>query len=171
MPSIIEYQTVLARMQELGLRCQYYNSGAFGFDPADTICFIGWIVQQDSTIRAAAVQQTRLIAPPFEPNLTQLAIRAWLDLLPGPLWIMPKSQWAYELDFGCKSWLPAALARAGIDATLLEGRTDSPAIEFSPAEADRAAALIESLLRNLFGSDFALAFPDHAIACTLHHLS
>ncbi|HWE02021.1 MAG TPA: hypothetical protein VG326_06385 [Tepidisphaeraceae bacterium] len=169
MPSVIDYQVVLTRMQALGLEPQYYNSGAFGFEVGVTTHFIGWIGPPDATIRPAALERTRPIPAPYEPNLTRLAMQAWRRFFPGPIWIMPKSQWAYELDFGSKAWLPAALQKAGLDPASLQGRTDSPAIEFTTEEADRVAVLVRSLLENLLGSDFALAFPGDAIACTLHH--
>jgi hypothetical protein len=82
---------------------------------------------------------------------------------------MPKSNWAYELDFGGKAWLPAALKLAGIDPASLEGRTNAPAVEFNLQEMDRFTPLVQTLLENLFGSDFALAFPGHPVACTIHH--
>ena len=82
---------------------------------------------------------------------------------------MPKSNWAYELDFGSKAWLPDALRAAGVDPAPLEGRTNSPALEFSIDEADRVTPLIQTLLLNLKGSDFALGFPGRPVACTIHH--
>lgn len=169
MPSIVEYETVLARMQEQRMRCQYYNSGAFGFDPAAAIHFTGWIGPEDSTIRPAALERCRRVSAPYEQTLVELAARAWEKLLPGPVWVMPKSQWAYELDFGSRSWLPDALRAAGFDPAALEGRTNSPAIEFLPDETPLFTSLALALLKNLFGSDFALAFPGRPVACTLHH--
>ena len=169
MPSIIAYETVLAQMQEQNLRCQYYNSGAFGFDADVTTYFTGWIGPPDSTIRSAALEHARHIAPPYGQTLARLATQAWRDLFPGPAWVMPKSSWAFELDFGSKVWLPDALRTAGVDPALLAGRTDAPAIEFSLQEADRFTPLVQMLLDNLLASDFALGFPGHPIACMLHH--
>jgi hypothetical protein len=166
--SIVEYETVVDRMQKLGMRCQYYNSGAFGFDAAATH-FTGWIGPPDSTIRPAALERATSVAEPHAQTLARLATRAWQELFPGPTWIMPKSHWAYELDFGSKAWLPAALQKAGVDPTVLESRTNAPAIEFPPNEPTQFEALVQSILENLLGSDFSLAFPDHPIIATLHH--
>ena len=82
---------------------------------------------------------------------------------------MPKSNWAFELDYGSKAWLPDALVAAGIDSTSLEGRTNAPAIEFLPDEVDRFTPLVQALLANLVASDFALGFPAWPVACMLHH--
>ncbi len=169
MPSIVEYDHVLARMRDLGLRCVYYNSGAFGFNSGIATSFVGWIGPEDPTIRPAARRNTRRVREPLVPTLASLATQAWLSLFPGPVWIMPKSQWAYELDFGSKAWLPDALNQAGVDVSRLAGRTDSPAVQFEPEEADRFTPVVESLLNNLAGSDFALAFAGWPVACTLHH--
>jgi hypothetical protein len=82
---------------------------------------------------------------------------------------MPKSHWAYELDFGSRDWMPAVLEHAGVDSGLLQPRTNAAAIEFKLSEADGFSHLVEGLLRMLFGSDFALAFPGHPVVATLHH--
>ena len=169
MPSIIEYDQVLRQMQALKMQCLYYNSGAFGFERDVPTQFRGWIGAEDSTIRPEARKQARIIAPPIERTLARMAARAWQEFLPGPLWLMPKSQWAYELDFGSRAWLPDALRKAGVEPSSLAGRTDSPAIEFNPDEADRFTLLAETLLEMLLGSDFALTFPGHPVVCTLHH--
>ena len=169
MPSIVEYEVVLARMQQHQLRCQYYNSGAFNFEPGVASQFTGWIGPEDSTIRPAALERVQRIAPPYEATLARLAMRAWVELLPGPLWVMPKSQWAFELDFGSKAWMPGPLRAVGIDPALLAGRTNSPAIEFTVDELPLVTPLVEALLMNLLGSDFALGFPGYPVACTLHH--
>ncbi len=168
-PSIVDYETVLTRMQQQNMRCQYYNSGAFGFDPGTPMHFTGWIGPEDSTIRPAALAHARRIGAPWEPTLARMATAAWLEFLPGPVWLMPKSQWAYELDFGSRAWLPDALRAAGVDPTALEGRTNSPAIEFNSNEAGRFTPLVKILLQKLMGSDFALAFPGRPVTCTLHH--
>jgi hypothetical protein len=150
------------------MRCQYFNSGAFGFDAAPQH-FTGWLGPADSTIRPAALAHAIHVEEPHVPTLTALATRAWQALFPGAAWIMPKSHWAYELDFGSKAWLPVALREAGIDPTALEGRTNAPAIEFSSEEVRQFSPLVESLLQNLLGSDFSLAFPNHPVIATLHH--
>ena len=167
--SIVEYDAVLARMAALGLESLYYNSGAFGFPRGHAIHFTGWIGGEDPTLRPAARENAVRVDEPCVPTLAALASRAWTEIFPGPVWVMPKSHWAFELDFGGKEWLPSALRAAGIDPEQLMGRTNAPAVEFLPADVDRFTPLVESLLANLLGSDFALAFPDYAVTCTLHH--
>lgn len=156
-------------MQSLGMRCLYYNSGAFGPVDAAAMKFVGWIGPDDPSIRPEAMAAARRVSPPFESTLAELAARAWRELFAGPAWIMPKSHWAYELDFGSKQWMPAALARLGIDANDLAPRTNAPAIQFESSESELFQPFVQTLLENLHCSDFALAFPDHPVICTIHH--
>jgi hypothetical protein len=168
-PSLIEYEQLVSRMSALGMRSLYYNSGAFGPVDSAAMKFVGWIGPDDPSIRPEALAAARRVPPPYEPALAKLAARAWCELFPGPAWIMPKSHWAYELDFGSKQWMPAALARLGIDSENLAPRTTAPAIQFKPSESDLLQQFVQTLLENLRGSDFALAFPNHPTLCTIHH--
>jgi len=156
-------------MRERGLESQYFNSGAFGFGSGVPTYVAGWIGPQDPTIRAGARQFTRNVPMPYAATLADLAALAWQKVLPGPAWIMPKSHWAYELDYGSKAWLPDALRNTGVNPAALEARNNAPAIEFLPDETPRFTAFVRSLLENLVGSDFSLAFPDHPVICTIHH--
>lgn len=169
MPTLVEYDDVLARMSELRMRCQYFNSGAFSPAPGEPMHFGGWIGPEDVTIRPAAREQARRIAEPYPQTLAGLVGRAWKEIIGGPVWLMPRSSWAFELDFGSKDWLPDALRLAGFDSAILEGRTNAPAVALSQDEFSSAMHLIETALEKLAGSDFALAFPDRPIVCTLHH--
>ena len=169
MPWIVDYSDVLDQMRRQGLRSLYYNSGAFGFPDGAAVESLGWIGPDDPTLRPAARAAARLVPPPFEKNLTDRVIRAWLAHLPGKVWVMPKSHWAYELDFGSRDWLPALLEHSGIDAGQLQSRTNAAAVEFVAGEVALFSHLVQGLLRMLFGSDFALAFPDRPVICTLHH--
>ena len=169
MPWIVDYSAVLEQMTGQGMRSLYYNSGGFGFPEGAAVESLGWIGPDDPSLRPEARAMSRTVPAPHEANLARLVVRAWRDLLPGKLWLMPKSHWAYELDFGSRDWMPALLEHAGIDAGLLSPRTNAAAIEFTPQEAAPAAHVIEGLLRMLLGSDFALAFPGRPVACTLHH--
>jgi hypothetical protein len=168
-PGIIEYDLVTERMRTLGMRSLYYNSGAFGPLDSDATRFVGWIGPDDPSIRAEALAAAHRVPAPYEPVLAGLATRAWQQIFPGPAWIMPKSHWAYELDFGSKLWMPAALAQLGLDADTLAPRTNAPAIQFEAGESDLFQQFVKTLLENLHGSDFALAFPDHPVICTIHH--
>jgi hypothetical protein len=168
-PWIVDYAKVLDQMGSHGMRSLYYNSGAFGFAPELGLESVGWIGPSDPTLRPAAHQLTRPVPPPYVEQLTERVVRAWRNLLPGVVWVMPKSHWAYELDFGSRDWMPAVLEHAGVDAGLLQPRTNAAAIEFRLAETEAFSHLVEGLLRMLFGSDFALAFPGKPVACTLHH--
>lgn len=169
MPWIVDYSAVLEQMRRQEMRSLYYNSGAFGFPEGAAVESLGWIGPDDPSLRPEARILTRTVPAPHEANLTRLVVRAWDDLLPGKVWLMPKSHWAYELDFGSRDWLPALLEHAGIDSGLLAPRTNAAAIEFTPAEVEPFSHVVEGLLRMLLGSDFALAFPDRPVACTLHH--
>lgn len=169
MPQIIDYEQVFSSMQALGLNSLYYNSGAFG--PADraTSKALGWIGSEDPTIRPEARTLAKVIPPPIELNLSTLTLSAWKSILPGPIWFMPKSHWAYELDFGNRTWLPDALEKAGFDWNLLAPRTNASALQFELDETESAARLLEAILMHLSGSDFAIAWPKWPVACTIHH--
>lgn len=168
MPRLIEYQHVLQRMADSGLRSLYYHSGAFGFDAAQPTHSFGWIGPPDPSIRDSARPFTRKAPKPYEASLASLAERAWQTLLTGPAWIMPKSHWAYELDFGSREWMPGLLAEIGISAAALAGKNDATAIEFSAVEATPMRRMVLGLLVSLHGSDFALAFPGRPVVCTIH---
>jgi hypothetical protein len=169
MPRIIDYADVLARMTSDGFRSLYHNSGAFGFPPDRETFARGWIGPADSTIRPDARAIVHSIPPPHEANLAALTTGVWLKVLPGVAWVMPKSHWSYELDFGSKAWLPGLLNEIGIDSQLLVPRNNAAALEFASDESESFARFIEGLLQNLLGSDFSLAWPGRAIVATVHH--
>ena len=109
MAQVIDYPLVLREMQAVGMRCLYHNSGAFGFEPAASTFVAGWVRarrRNDSAGRAADVRQ---VPPPYPPELARLAVRAWREVFAGRAWLMPKSHWAYELEFGSHAWLPDCL--------------------------------------------------------------
>ncbi|HSV13112.1 MAG TPA: hypothetical protein VLI90_02550, partial [Tepidisphaeraceae bacterium] len=110
----------------------------------------------------------RSVPPPYESNLAELATRAWRELLPGRVWALPKSHWAYELDFGSRDWMPALLENIDLDPGMLADRNNAAAIEFSPDEDGRFQYFTERLLQMLLGSDFLLVFPHCWTICTIH---
>ncbi|HEX5244014.1 MAG TPA: hypothetical protein VFW23_12185 [Tepidisphaeraceae bacterium] len=169
MPQIVDYPVVLDRMTALSMKCLYYNSGAFG--PADHSAtkIIGWIGGEDPTIRPDARAVAKIVQPPIEKNLAQLVESAWKTIVRGPIWFMPKSHWAFELDFGNHAWLSPALEAAQVDWKALAPRTNASAVEFGVNESDAASALLQAILTHLVGSDFALAWPSWPVACTIHH--
>lgn len=169
MPRILEYEQALEGMQTEGLRSLYYNSGAFGFAKDVATESLGWIGPEDSSLRQQALALVRRVKQPFEQELARLLGRAIEELLPGIAWLMPKSHWAYELDFGSSQWMSALLESIGIDPNLLRPRTNASAIEFEPGEMDLLCRAVEELLSRLSGSDFALGFPGRPVVCTLHH--
>jgi hypothetical protein len=171
MPWIIDYDIVVEHMQKQKLKCNYYNSGAFGFaDPAG-VKHLGWIGPDDPTIRPAARELTRPVPPPYEQSLADRLTRAWQKLLPGRVWAMPMSHWAYELSYGSRDWMPALIEHIDLDPGLLEGRNNAAAIEFGPTESHHFKHFTQRLLEMLLGSDFMLAFlaPKDPVLCTLHH--
>jgi hypothetical protein len=166
---IIDYEQVLATMQGLGLRSLYYNSGAFGFPEEVKTQSVGWIGPDDPSLRLEALELAVKVHPPYENELTRQVVEAIRRHLGGDVWVMPMSHWAYELDFGSRDWMPHLLKRVGIDPRSLQSRTNAAAIEFGLEEMGPFSQLVEGLLQNLLGSDFALAFSGRAVACTLHH--
>ena len=167
--TIIDYDEVLRRMRADGLESLYHNSGAFGFPPSARPMHSGWIGPPDPTIRPEALSLARAVPPPYEQTLARLAARAWVQHLPGPVWVMPKSHWAYELDFGSATWMPGLLGELGLDPPSLHRRHDGSALEFEPTEVGAFTTFVAGLLENLLGSDFALAFPGRPATCSVHH--
>jgi hypothetical protein len=169
MAAIVDYSLVLSRMLSQGMQSLYHNSGAFGFSPEMKTHSCGWIGPADPTVRPEAARLIRSVPPPHEVNLTNLLLKLWRDRFGGPLWVMPRSHWSYELQFGSRGWMPDLLRQVGVDPTSLIERNNAAALEFDGAESVPAALLLERLLEKLRGSDFALVFPDHPVLCTLHH--
>jgi hypothetical protein len=169
MPWIIDYEVVVEQMRQQRLKCNYYNSGAFGFADPNGVQHIGWIGPEDPTLRPAAREVARPIAPPYEANLAELLTKTWLEHFPGRVWAMPMSHWAYELDYGSRDWLPALIEHIDLDPGLLQGRNNGAAIEFATGEAHHFRHFAQRLLEMLMASDFMLAFIGQPILCTLHH--
>jgi len=168
-PRVIDYSLVTDAMRRGGFVSLYHNSGAFGFPEGTTTRSVGWVGPPDVSIRTAARPFVRHVPPPFERNLAELTAVTWLTHLHGPVWVLPKSHWAYELDFGSREWMPAALTSIGIEPATLEPRNDGSAIEFEPGERESFVHFVEALLTGLLGSDFALAFPGRPVMATIHH--
>ncbi len=163
---VIDYPVVLATLESAGLKCAYPNSGAFGLPPECNQHLIGWASDDDPTIRPEARAALRILP---DPSLPALLNQAWQHHLPGPLWLMPASHWAYELQFGSADWLPSLLRDHGIDPDSLRPRTDGSAIEFAPTESDSLLAIVQQLFTHLIASDFTAAFPRHPVVALLHH--
>jgi hypothetical protein len=168
MPWIIDYQTVLEQLREQKLRCLYHNSGAFGFTDDVITHTRGWVGPDDQTIRPESRGLVRSVPAPFETNLAELTARAWTTLLPGKVWVMPKSHWAYELEFGSRDWMPALLEKIGVDPGMLIARNNAAAIEFSPDDHRGFSTFVAQLLMMLLGSDFLLVFSGRQTICTVH---
>ena len=169
MPRIIDYTRVVEVMRSGGFVSLYHNSGAWGFAQDVPTKSLGWIGPADDSIRLAARPLVRQVPPPFERNLAELAAAAWGRHFPGPVWVTPKSHWAYELNFGSREWMPDLLASIGVDPAALTPRNDGTALEFGESERAPFVRCVETLLGRLLGSDFALAFPGRPMVCTLHH--
>jgi hypothetical protein len=168
-PTIIDHERVLQRMEADGFRSLYHNSGAFGFARGAKVNYAGWVGPTDASIRAEARTYLRQIAPPYEENLSRGAGEVWTEYLPGPAWVMPMSHWSYELDFGSREWMPAALNAVGVDGDELVTRANGAALEFDVGERESFESLLAQLLSNLRTSDFMLAFPGRPALCTVHH--
>jgi hypothetical protein len=168
MPRIIDYPTVLQRMTKLGYRSLYFNSGAFGFERGVETLSRGWIGPPDRSIRESARAIVRQASAPFALTMTTSMIDVWSKSVPGPLWLMPKSHWAYELDFGHRDWLPAVLQQIGIDPAALAGLNNAVAIEFTESDKSEFVYIVIELLNRLVTSDFQSVFLDHSTICTVH---
>jgi hypothetical protein len=168
-PWIIDYETVLERLTGEGLKCNYYNGGAFGFPPEAGAQVRGWIGPADDTIKPAARALARTVVGPYEEVLANLAAQVWQSRLPGNVWVMPSSHWAYELNYGSRDWMPALIENIDIDPGLLASRNNAAAIEFSLSEIDQFRHFTQRLLEMLLASDFLIAFPKRGTVCTLHH--
>jgi len=169
MPRVLNYAEVLESLTQHGLECLYHNSGAFGFPEGMTTYSVGWLLQEDPTIRALARPMAKIVDPPVEKTLATMAGRMWAEHLGNQLaWVMPKSHWAYELDFGNYQWLPTVMSEAGLAAESLKGRNDGSAVEFDISEQPAFETFIERLLRHLVGSDFMVAFSGGGTICTVH---
>ena len=162
---------MLSRLQNQGLKSLYHNSGAFGFANGVPTISRGWIGPEDASIAPAGRAIACQIAPPFESNLAALFTRFWRNNSPAPIWIMPKSHWAYELQFGGRQWLSDALNDIGIHSDLLMHLNNATAVEFQPAEEKTVHIFIQNLLTNLVGSDFQAVFADSTTICTIHSRS
>jgi hypothetical protein len=168
-PTIVDFERVLERMTGQGFRSLYHNSGAFGFGRGVDVYYAGWIGPPDASIRAEMRPRLRQVAPPCEANLARAAGEVWTSQLPGVAWVMPMSHWSYELDFGSRDWMPAALDAMGVDGAVLSSRANGAAVEFDMHERAAMGSLVAALLANLRMSDFMLAFPGRPVLCTIHH--
>jgi hypothetical protein len=166
---VIDYPLVLETLTRAGFVSLYHNSGAFGFPREVSTQSVGWIGPKDATLKPAALPLTRRVPPPCPITLAALAGRVWQGHLRGPVWLMPRNHWAFELNFGNSEWMPALLERAGIDPQQLAGRNDGSAVEFSDSEEPLLRPALAVLLERLWGSDFALAWPGRPCLCTVHH--
>jgi hypothetical protein len=168
MPRVVDYDIVSGRMRERGFVSLYHNSGAFGFAAGKNVLTRGWIGPDDPTIRDAARGLVRQYPPPFEENLAA-AFASARKPLQSDAWLMPKSHWHYEMQFGNRELLEALLPDIGLDPADLRDRNNGAAIEFSTNENDALQRAVRTLLGGLVQSDFLVAFPDAATLCTIHH--
>src|SRR5271167_4369083 len=102
MPTIIDYPIVLRRLESEGFKCHYPNGGSFGFPMGGQVR--GWMGPVDETVRPEMRLLARSVKEPFEENLAKWAARAWRQILPGNVWLMPASHWSFELTHGNQSW-------------------------------------------------------------------
>lgn len=168
---IIDYQHVLQTARELGFKCVYYNSGAFAYPPdrVNDVRIVGWLGPEDPTIRSDLPATLVQVHPPFEAHLSEKLIRIRDRRIDGPVWVLPKSHWAFELDPVHGVWLTEALEKLGVDPGLLQNRPNAAAIEFSSQESAELGELVRQLLTHLSQSDFAILFPRHTHLVTIHH--
>ena len=165
MTAIIPYSNVLIAMSSIGAICNYHNSGSFGLS-GDNVQTVGWLTDDDPTIRPEMRQHSRLFS---RDELIPRLLQIWQKHLPGPIWIMPASHWAFELNYGNADWLPQRLSEIGIDPSLLRDRNDGSAIAFDWTERNAVTDLTADLLTRSTASDFTATWPTHATVAMLHH--
>lgn len=168
MARVVDYADVLRQAETLGLRCVYYNTGAFGFQADAAVHIIGWLGADDPSIRPDLLAGAVRVPPPYPRSLVERLGRVWPAVVDGEAWVMPKSHWAFELDHGNGPWLAPALRAVGVDPEPLRLRTDGSAIAFAAADP-AGLAFVETLLTNLRASDYAILFPRHQVLVTVHH--
>jgi hypothetical protein len=169
-PHLVDFSDVERQMSGQGLVSLYPNSGAFGFPPGEAARSVGWVGPDDPSVREAARALMRPVPPPYEATLAALAARAWRARLPaGPVWVLPKAHWAYELQFGSHEWMPSLLESIGIAPADLQPRHDGTAVQFNLGEVTAFETMVRGLLERLLGSDFMLAWPGRPVVCTVHH--
>ena len=169
MPWIIDYHAVVEQMRGQRFKSLYYHSGAFGFADDSGTSVVGWTTGADPTIRESARASVVTVNPPTVDSLVTLLTKIWREHLPGRVWLMPASHWAFELEYGSADWLPAVLENVGVDPGLLVGRNNASAIEFAPNESAAFAHVTARLLEMLASSDFTIAFPGRQVVCMVHH--
>ncbi len=171
MTGVIDYPIVQGKLSDEGLVSLYHNSGAFGFAARANVQTIGWIGANDPTIRESAQKLVRRVSEPFAATLARMLATAIAlpPLAAGPIWLMPKSHWHYELHFGNRELLEPLLRDIDFDPALLRERNDGSALEFGESDHALLVQAVERLLAGLRGSDFMLAFPGRATLCTVHH--
>jgi hypothetical protein len=147
MPWIIDYPLVLDQLRSgQGLRCLYFNSGAFAFPPAVEAIEVVWA-----------------------DDLARRFATAWTRVVLGTAWVMPMSHWNHELtnNDDNAAALSAVLERIGIDAGQLAQRTNAAAIEFGESEVESMFALIERLVSTGGSGGFQIAFPRRPALCAI----
>jgi hypothetical protein len=172
MPSIIPYSLVLEGMTAMGMRCVYFNAGAFAFTGDQPVSIVGWIGPDDASIRPDLPATLVRVDPPYGLNLAKKLVVAIARHLTGLVWVVPKSHWSFELTHSHGGWLSNALLQAGLseaDIARLAPLTSAAAIAFQPDEIDSLGGLVEALLDHLQASDFAILFPNHPHLVTVHH--
>lgn len=152
-----------------GFRSTYPNGGAYAFTRGTQVSARGWALRDDLTIRPEARSMLRILQPGVPPTLAWAAVTVWREHLPGIVWAMPMSHWAYELRHGGGAALETLVRQAGVDPSLLRDRADGSAIEFAPDEQEPMAVFLAGLLTVLQEGDFLLAFAGRPALCMVHH--
>ena len=120
MPRIIDYPQVVEQAAADGLVSLYPNSGAFGFAPGATGARSGGSGGRFEHPPGGRGADPAGGGPLHRARLAAMAARAWRELLPGEVWALPKSHWAYELQFGSHEWMPGLLREVGSIPQVLE---------------------------------------------------
>jgi len=100
---------------------------------------LAWVGPDDPTIKPAARPLIRSVREPYEETLAQMASSMWQRLLPGRVWLMPMSHWAYELSHGSREWMPALIENLDLDRASWKTATTLPPSNSAPTSPSPSA--------------------------------
>jgi len=146
----------------------YYNSGTFGFVETSDETYVGWIGQEDPTLRPNMRELAVRISAPVPQNLAGLVRQLW-ESVGGPIWFTPGSYWAYELQDGGEHYMPALLRSVKIDPQPMEDLNQGSALEFCQDEIDVSSDFLRAVIEQTQITDYGIIFPNAPIIGLVHH--
>jgi hypothetical protein len=169
LPRIVDYETVVERLKAQGMKALYYNSGTFGFMDEAGTKVVGWIGEEDATLRPAAREVAIRVAAPYAETMARRVREIWEKHGGGDIWFTPGSHWAFELEDGGKEYMPELLRSVGIDPELLRGVNRAPAISFELGEAEMFEGFLLGVLQKGRYTDYGIVWPGQSLVGLVHH--